>query len=114
MTRKIPKELTEMSEQWKQLKETIIEIRDNNDFEHEGVTLLCQFLTNYMDILEREASYTPQPKMGHWINKDEYFEKQDMLEELEEYARSQGDAWDKSVVDGAIDIIKSYCGGDEE
>ena len=71
MTRKIPKELTEMSEQWKQLKETIIEIRDNNEFEREDVTLLCQFLANYMDVLERDASYTPQPKMGRWIDKDD-------------------------------------------
>jgi hypothetical protein len=43
-----------------------------------------------------------------------YFKKQDMIEELEEYIRSQGDVWDKSVVDGAINIIKSYCGGNEE
>ena len=43
-----------MNEQWKQLKETIIDIRDNNKFEHEDVTLLCRFLTNYMDVLEKE------------------------------------------------------------
>lgn len=50
-----------------------------------------------------------------WLELPEpYFEKQDMIEELEEYARSQGDAWDKSIVDGAIDIIKSYCGEEVE
>lgn len=44
-----------MNEQWKQLKETIIDIKDNNKFEHEDATLLCQFLINYMDVLEKRV-----------------------------------------------------------
>lgn len=43
-----------MNEQWKQLKDTIVDIRDNNEFEHEDVTLMCRFLVNYMEVLEKQ------------------------------------------------------------
>ena len=39
---------------WQQLKETITEIRDNNEFEKDDVTTLCRFLLNYMGVLEDE------------------------------------------------------------
>ena len=51
-----------MNEQWKQLKDTIVDIRDNNEFEHEDVTLMCRFLVNYMDVLEKQMQ---APKTGH-------------------------------------------------
>jgi len=41
-----------MNEQWKELKETIIELRDGD-----GTTAqqeVCKFLANYMDILEKQ------------------------------------------------------------
>ena len=41
-------------DQWKQLKEIISEIRDNNEFEKDDVTTLCRFLLNYMGVLESE------------------------------------------------------------
>lgn len=41
------------SEEWKQLKETIAEIRDNNQFKNYDVTLMSKFLFNYMGVLER-------------------------------------------------------------
>lgn len=44
-----------MTEQWQELKETIIEIRDNNNFPHEDITMMCKFLLNYMTILEKES-----------------------------------------------------------
>ena len=54
-----------INKQWKQLKETIIEIRDNNKFEHEDVFSICQFLTNYMNILEKQTSNLENP--NGWI-----------------------------------------------
>lgn len=50
-----------MNEQWKQLKETIIEIRDNNKFDHEDVSSICQFLVNYMNTLEEQMSDSENP-----------------------------------------------------
>jgi hypothetical protein len=48
-----------MIDQWKQLKQTITEIKENNEFEKEDVTLLCKYLINYMGVLEK--------KMPGWI-----------------------------------------------
>ena len=42
-----------MKEQWQELKETIIEIRDNNAF-NEDVYVMCRFLINYMGVLEEQ------------------------------------------------------------
>ena len=42
-------------DKWKQLRETVSEIRDNNEFEGNGATEICKFLLNYMEILENEA-----------------------------------------------------------
>lgn len=42
-----------MKEQWQELKETIIEIRDNNIF-NEDVFGICRFLINYMGVLEKQ------------------------------------------------------------
>lgn len=54
-----------MNEQWKQLKETIIEIRDNNKFVHEDVSSICKFLVNYMNILEKQMTNSENP--NKWI-----------------------------------------------
>lgn len=54
-----------MNEQWKQLKETIIEIKDNNKFDHEDVSSICQFLANYMNILEEQMSNSES--LNKWI-----------------------------------------------
>lgn len=41
-----------MIEQWKELKETIIELRDNDGT---GIQQdVCKFLANYMDVLEKQ------------------------------------------------------------
>lgn len=43
-----------MIDKWKQLKKTITEIKENNEFEKEDVTLLYKYLINYMGVLEKE------------------------------------------------------------
>ena len=54
-----------MNEQWQQLKETIIEIRDNNKFDHEDVSSICKFLVNYMNVLEERMSNSES--LNKWI-----------------------------------------------
>lgn len=41
-----------MTEQWKELKETIIELRDNDGTGTQQE--VCKFLVNYMEILEKQ------------------------------------------------------------
>ncbi len=50
-----PVPLTPFSEceEWKQLKETISEIKENNKYDNNTTTEWCRFLLNYMEILER-------------------------------------------------------------
>lgn len=50
-----------MNEQWQELKETIIEMRDNDGTGTQQE--VCKFLANYMNILEKQM----QENMGHWI-----------------------------------------------
>lgn len=46
------KDYKRMRENWKQLKETVSEIKGNNKYDHKDVTEICQFLLNYMGVLE--------------------------------------------------------------
>lgn len=57
-----------MNEQWQELKETIIELRDNDGTGTQQE--VCKFLANLMDVLERDASYNSdaQTKKGYWIS----------------------------------------------
>ena len=48
-----------MNEQWQELKETIIEMRDNDGIGTQQE--VCKFLANLMDVLEEQ-----QPKTGKW------------------------------------------------
>lgn len=41
-----------MTEQWQELKETIIELRDNDGTSTQQE--ICKFLVNYMDVLEKQ------------------------------------------------------------
>ena len=43
-----------MNEQWQELKETIIELRDNNGTGTQQE--VCKFLANYMDTLEKQIT----------------------------------------------------------
>lgn len=49
-------------EQWDELKETIIELRDNNGTATQQE--VCQFLVNLMNVLESER------KKGKWVRKE--------------------------------------------
>lgn len=51
-----------MKEQWDELKETIIELRDNNGTATQQE--VCQFLANLMNVLE--AQMEPARKRGKW------------------------------------------------
>lgn len=51
-----------MREQWDELKETIIELRDNNGTATQQEC--CQFLANLMNVLE--AQMAPVRKKGKW------------------------------------------------
>jgi len=55
-----------MTEQWQELRETIIELRDNDGTGTQQE--VCKFLVNLMDILEKQMQ---EPKMGHWIEHPE-------------------------------------------
>lgn len=57
-----------MTEQWKELKETIIEMRDNDGTCTQQE--ICNFLANYMDILEKQMQ---DPKTAYCKN-CKYFE----------------------------------------
>lgn len=55
-----------MREQWDELKETIIELRDNNGTATQQEC--CQFLANLMTVLE--AQMAPARKKGKWIREN--------------------------------------------
>lgn len=50
-----------MIKQWQELKETIIEMRDNDGAGTQQE--VCKFLANLMDILEKQIQ---KPTVGHW------------------------------------------------
>lgn len=50
-----------MTEQWRELKETITELRDNDGTGTQQE--VCKFLANYMSVLESKYA----PKRGTWI-----------------------------------------------
>ena len=49
-----------MTEQWQELKETIIEMRDNNGTGTQQE--VCKFLVNYMDVLEKQMGFDAEKK----------------------------------------------------
>ena len=49
-----------MSDQWQELKETIVELRDSNGTGTQQE--VCKFLVNYMEVLEKQMQ---APKTGH-------------------------------------------------
>lgn len=74
-----------MNEQWKQLKDAIVDIRDNNEFEHEDVTLMCRFLVNYMEVLEKQMQEPCEDAIGRravFDIIDSYSESQSNVEDV--------------------------------
>lgn len=53
-----------MTEQWQELKETIIEMRDNDGTGTQQE--VCKFLANLMDLLEKQISNSEKP--NKWIS----------------------------------------------
>ena len=54
-----------MNEQWQELKETIIEMRDNDGTGTQQE--VCKFLVNYMGVLEKQMQ---EPKTGYWVEEN--------------------------------------------
>ena len=52
-----------MVEQWDELKETIVELRDNDGKLTQQE--VCKFLSNLMDVLEKQME--PERKTGKWV-----------------------------------------------
>jgi predicted RNA-binding Zn-ribbon protein involved in translation (DUF1610 family) len=57
-----------MTEQWQELKETITEMRDNDGTGTQQE--VCKFLTNLMDVLEKQMSDEKNQNKGEWIAQD--------------------------------------------
>ena len=58
-----------MTDQWRELKETITELRDNNGIATQQE--VCRFLANYMDVLEKQIIWKNQYRgMGHSIRRE--------------------------------------------
>ena len=82
----------QIPEQWQELKETIVELRDNNGTCTQQE--VCKFLANYMGVLEKQM-VKQEPKAGHWINKE--FRK-------EEYVLTG-----TCSVCGRVSVIDEFC-----
>ena len=63
-----------MIEQWQELKETIIEMRDNDGTGTQQET--CKFLANYMEVLEKQMSSSENP--NKWIPVSERLPKENI------------------------------------
>lgn len=87
-----------MTEQWQELKETIIELRDNNGTgTQHGV---CKFLVNYMNVLEKQmqesmldkirAEIEALPKTYPFINHiDTYVKEDDVKKIIDKYKKGE-------------------------
>ena len=66
MYRVVFMEVIKMTEQWQELKEAIIELRDNDGTGTQQE--VCKFLVNYMDVLEKQIK---GPQTGHYKDRRE-------------------------------------------
>lgn len=62
-----------MIDQWKELKETVIELRDNDGTATQQE--VCKFLANLMDVLEKQMSSSEKP--DKWIPVSERLPEKD-------------------------------------
>lgn len=94
-----------MNKQWQELKETIIEIRDNNKFKHKDVTLICKFFVNYMNILEKQMQESKELQFARWVANEIFSDmwelNKDAFDELAcrkltklGLVRANGDEWE--------------------
>ena len=82
-----------MTEQWKELKETITEMRDNDGIGTQQE--VCKFLANYMDILEKQMQEPILDKIRAEIKQLPY---QSIFGKVSSY----------SLLDAVIEIIDKY------
>lgn len=84
-----------MNEQWQELKETIIELRDNDGTGTQQE--VCKFLANLMDVIEKGASL---------INTDceDVISRQAVLDICGKY-NGQGYAW--AIIQGNVEQLPS-------
>ena len=54
-----------MTEQWQELKETIIEMRDNDGTGTQQE--VCKFLVDYMEILEKQMQEPKAVEFAEWV-----------------------------------------------
>ena len=69
-----------MNEQWQELKETIIELRDSNGTGTQQE--VCKFLVNYMGILEKQMQESVVSKQAVLDIVDSYSESQSNVEDV--------------------------------
>ena len=69
-----------MNDQWKELKETIIELRDNDGTGTQQE--VCKFPTNYMDILEKQMQASVVSRQAVLDIVDSYSESQSNVEDV--------------------------------
>ena len=94
-------EEAKMQEQWQELKETIIELRDNDGTGTQQE--VCKFLVNYMGVLEKQmVEQEPTVDVLEQITAEIY----------EEFMTIDGGVHDKSVIK-CMEIIGKYKGDKE-
>ena len=69
-----------MNEQWQELKETIIELRDSNGTGTQQE--VCKFLANYMDILEKQMQESVVSRQAVLDIVDSYSESKSNVEDV--------------------------------
>lgn len=89
-----------MTEQWQELKETIIEMRDNDGTGTQQET--CKFLANLMDVLEKQM----QEPCGNCVNRQAVLNKINEVCFSEEWAQFRFDYGSNGQRDLIIDYIK--------
>lgn len=57
-----------MSEQWQELKETIIEMRDNDGTATQQE--VCKFFANLMDVLEKQMQEPKTEQFAEWVARE--------------------------------------------
>ena len=90
-----------MTDQWRELKETITELRDNDGTGTQQE--VCKFLANYMDVLEKQM-IDPIDRVLETIELNKFCRHND---------NEQAKEWNKWLDDLTSDI-KALKGGEQE
>lgn len=74
----LPPVTPQMMDQWQELKETIIEMRDNDGTGTQQD--VCKFLVNLMDVLENQMSGSEIPNSSDCISRQAALDKKELIE----------------------------------